>query len=147
MIMKISTRTRYGMRALLELAIAYNTVPLQIKVIAQRQNISNKYLEQLIAMLKTAGLVRSVRGPHGGYVLATPPAEVKLSNVFRALEGPVFTVECIDNENVCSNNADCATRKLWMQMNDALLGVLENKTLQDLVGMAEKEKRSMSYQI
>jgi len=145
--MKLSTRTRYGMRALLELAIAHNAGPLQIKMIAQRQNISNKYLEQLVSMLKTAGLVRSIRGPHGGYVLARPPEEIKLSDVFRTLEGPVLTVECVENENVCPSHADCATRKLWVQMNDAILSVLENKTLRDLVEMAEKEKRSMSYQI
>ena len=145
--MKLSTRTRYGMRALLELAIAHNAGPLQIKMIAQRQNISNKYLEQLVSMLKTAGLVRSIRGPYGGYVLARPPEEIKLSDVFRTLEGPVLTVECVENENVCPSHADCATRKLWVQMNDAILSVLENKTLRDLVEMAEKEKRSMSYQI
>ncbi|MBU1261015.1 MAG: Rrf2 family transcriptional regulator [Planctomycetes bacterium] len=145
--MKLSTRTRYGMRALLELALAYKAVPLQIKVIAERQNISNKYLEQLVAMLKTAGLVRSIRGPHGGYLLAAAPGDIKLSDVFRTLEGPVLTVECVEYENTCPNHADCATRKLWIQMNDAILGVLENKTLQDLVAMAEKEKQGMSYQI
>jgi len=145
--MKLSTRTRYGMRALLELALAHKAAPLQIKVIAERQNISNKYLEQLVAMLKTAGLVRSVRGPHGGYLLAAPPQDIKLSDVFRTLEGPVLTVECVEYENACPSHADCATRKLWIQMNDAILGVLENKTLQDLVAMAEKEKQGMSYQI
>jgi len=145
--MKLSTRTRYGMRALLELAMAHNAGPLQIKVIAERQNISNKYLEQLVAMLKTAGLVRSVRGPHGGYVLSRPPEEIKLSDVFRTLEGPILTVECVENENLCKSHADCATRKLWIQMNEAILGILENKTLQSLVEMAEKEKAAMSYQI
>jgi Rrf2 family protein len=145
--MKISTRTRYGMRALLELALAHKAGPLQVKVIAERQNISVKYLEQLVAMLRTAGLVRSIRGPHGGYLLAVPPEEVKLSEVFRTLEGPVLTVECVENEDVCPSHADCVTRRLWIQVNEAMLSVLENKTLQDLVEMADKEKRSMSYQI
>lgn len=135
------------MRALLELALAYNAGPLQIKVIAERQNISNKYLEQLVAMLKTAGLVRSLRGPHGGYLLAAPPGNIKLSDVFRTLEGPVLTVECVEYKNTCPNRTDCATRKLWIQMNDAILDVLENKTLQSLVEMTEKEKQNMSYQI
>jgi Rrf2 family protein len=145
--MKLSTRTRYGMRALLELAIANNTGPLQIKVIAERQKISNKYLEQLVAILKTAGLVRSIRGPHGGYVLAAPPEEIKLSEVFRTLEGPVLTTECVEDASVCPNSADCVTRKLWVEMDEAILGVLENKTLLDLVEMAEKSKQTMSYQI
>ena len=135
------------MRALLELALACKGGPLQIKVIAERQKISNKYLEQLVAMLKTAGLVRSIRGPHGGYVLAAAPQDIKLSAVFRTLEGPVLTVECVEHEDVCPNCSDCATRKLWVQMNDAILSVLENKTLQNLVDMAGNEKRCMSYQI
>ncbi|HBR19365.1 MAG: hypothetical protein A2Y13_06330 [Planctomycetes bacterium GWC2_45_44] len=143
--MKISTRTRYGMRAILELACAYGAEPMQIKVIADRQKISNKYLEQLVAIIKSAGLVRSVRGPHGGYVLARDPAEIKLSEIFTVLEGQTLTVECVDNQEVCENSSDCITRKLWKQMNDAMLGVLENQTLQDLVKMTEKER--MNYQI
>lgn len=145
--MRLSTRTRYGMRALLELAIAHKGVPLQIKAIAERQSISNKYLEQLVAMLKTAGLVRSIRGPHGGYVLAKSPAEIKLTDVFKTLEGPILTVECVDDESACSNSADCITRRLWMEINEAILNVLDNKTLGDLVDMAEQNKSKMSYQI
>jgi Rrf2 family transcriptional regulator, cysteine metabolism repressor len=143
--MKISTRTRYGMRAILEIALAYNAGPLQIKVIAERQDISNKYLEQLIAIIKAAGLVRSIRGPHGGYVLAKPPQDIKLSEIFRNLEGSVLTVECVEDEKACTKYADCITRRLWIEVNDAILNVLENKTLADLVEMAEKEK--LNYQI
>jgi Rrf2 family transcriptional regulator, cysteine metabolism repressor len=143
--MKISTRTRYGMRAILELAVAYKAAPLQIKVIAERQDISAKYLEQLIAIIKAAGLVRGLRGPHGGYVLAKPPQDIKLSEIFRVLEGPVLTVECVENEQACPKYADCVTRQLWIEVNEAILNVLENKTLADLVEMVEKEK--MNYQI
>jgi Rrf2 family protein len=144
--MKISTRTRYGMRAILELALANKSEPLQIKVIAERQKISNKYLEQLVAIMKSSGLVRSIRGPHGGYLLAKPPEEIKLSEIFRVLEGPVLTVECVEHEEVCLNCADCITRQLWIQMNDAILNVLDSRTLQDLVDMAKKQ-RGVSYQI
>jgi Rrf2 family protein len=143
--MKISTRTRYGMRAILELACAYGAEPLQIKLIADRQKISNKYLEQLIAIIKSAGIVRSVRGPHGGYVLARDPAEIKLSEIFTILEGPTLTVECVDHQEACENGTDCITRKLWTQLNEAIFGVLENQTLQDLVEMTEKKR--MNYQI
>ena len=145
--MKISTRTRYGMRAILELAIAHKAKPLQIKVIAERQKISNKYLEQLVAIMKSAGLVRSIRGPHGGYLLAKPPEEIKLSEIFRVLEGPILTVECVDHEEICASCADCITRQLWMQMNDAIFNVLDSKTLQDLVDMAQTKQRNVSYQI
>jgi len=143
--MKISTRTRYGMRAILELAVAYGAGPLQIKTIAQKQDISIKYLEQLIAIIKSSGLVRSIRGPHGGYVLAKQPQDIRLSEIFKALEGSVFTVECVENKEVCEQYADCVTRRLWIEVNEAILNVLENKTLQDLVEMAEKEK--LNYQI
>ena len=145
--MKISTRTRYGMRAILELALAHKSEPLQIKVIAERQKISNKYLEQLVAIMKSAGLVRSIRGPHGGYLLAKEPKDIKLSNIFTVLEGPVLTLECVDHEEVCLSCADCITRQLWIQMNDAILGVLESKTLQDLVDMAHKNNNNVRYQI
>ncbi|MEN6385545.1 MAG: Rrf2 family transcriptional regulator [Phycisphaerales bacterium] len=145
--MKLSTRTRYGMRALLELALAYNSGPLQIKTIAQHQNISNKYLEQLVAMLKTAGLVRSIRGPHGGYVLSKAPKDINLVDVFKTLEGPVLTVECVDDETVCENHADCITRRLWSEINEAILNVLSNKTIGDLVEMNDKNKQKNSYQI
>ncbi len=133
------------MRAILELALAYGAGPLQIKTIAERQNISAKYLEQLVAIIKTAGLVRSIRGPRGGYVLARPPQDIKLSDIFRFLEGSVFTVECVENKEACEQYADCVTRRLWVEVNDAILNVLDNKTLQDLVEMAEKEK--LNYQI
>jgi Rrf2 family protein len=95
---KLSTRTRYGIRAILELAVNHGKGPLQTRVIARRQNISVKYLEQLMAMLKTGGFVRSIRGSKGGYVLARPPAQIKLREVFSALEGPVVTVECLEDE-------------------------------------------------
>lgn len=143
--MKISTRTRYGMRAILEIACAHNSGPMQIKVIADRQRISNKYLEQLVGIMKSSGLVRSIRGPHGGYVLSKPPEEIKLSEIFRVLEGPTLTVDCVDHEEVCPNCADCITRQLWAEMNNAILSVLDSKTLSDLVKMAEKEKPN--YQI
>jgi len=91
--MKLSSRSRYGLRAILELAVEYGNGPLQIKTIAEREDISNKYLEQLVAMLKASGLVRSIRGPKGGYELTRPPGDVKLSEVFTTLEGPVVAVD------------------------------------------------------
>ena len=146
--MKLSTRSRYGMRAALELAIEYGKGPLQIRAIAHRQGISNKYLEQLIAVLKSAGLVKSVRGPKGGYLLAKPPAQITLYQVFRALEGPVYTVECLEHEDFCPRYTDCLTRQVWSEMNKAIVGVLESTTLQDLADRARKlDQQPVSYQI
>ena len=145
--MKLSSRSRYGLRAILDLALEYGGGPLQIKVIAERENISNKYLEQLMTILKTAGLVRSLRGPRGGYLLVKPPNEVRLSEVFTVLEGPLITVECLQHRHFCPRCAECITRQVWAQIQDAMLGVLESITLQDLVDKAKGIDKSGSYQI
>jgi len=145
--MKLSSRSRYGLRAILDLALEYGGGPLQIKVIAERENISNKYLEQLMTILKTAGLVRSLRGPRGGYLLVKPPNEVKLSEVFTVLEGPLITVECLQHPDFCPRCAECITRQVWAKIQDAMLGVLESITLQDLVDKAKGIDKSDSYQI
>jgi Rrf2 family cysteine metabolism transcriptional repressor len=144
--MKLSTRTRYGVRAIIELAASQGEGPMQIKVIAERQDISVKYLEQLMAILKSTGFVRSIRGAKGGYILAKPANQIKLSDVFNALEGPVTTVECVENENYCAKAADCIARQVWAEVQRAIDGVLQSKTLQDLVDWA-KDKRNISYQI
>ncbi len=144
--MKLSSRSRYGFRAILELAVEYGNGPLQIKTIAKREDISNKYLEQLIAMLKASGLVRSIRGPKGGYELTRPPGDVKLSDVFTTLEGPVVTVECLEHPEFCPRCTECVTRDVWAQMQSAIMGVLESMTLQDLVDKT-KLGQAENYQI
>ena len=144
--MKLSTKTRYGVRAILELAASQSTKPLRLKVIAERQNISIKYLEQLMAILKSAGFVRSVRGSKGGYILAKPANQIKLSDIFQALEGPVTPVECLESKNYCAKTADCVARQLWEEVQQAIMNVLQSLTLQDLVNRT-KDKRAANYQI
>ncbi len=145
--MKLSTRTRYGLRAIVELASNHGKGPLQLKIIASNQDISLKYLEQLMATLKSAGLVRSLRGAKGGYILAKAANQIKLSDVFSALEGPsAITVECLDDDNYCARTADCVTKQVWAQVQQAVIGVLESLTLQDLVDRT-KEKGKSDYQI
>jgi Rrf2 family cysteine metabolism transcriptional repressor len=144
--MKVSTRVRYGIRAALELAENYGKGPLQTKVIARHQDISVKYLEQLMTTLKSTGIVRSVRGAKGGYLLAKPPEQIRMSDVFFAFEGTVATVECVANESYCSRVADCVARGIWIEVQQAIVNVLQSKTLQDLVSQA-KEKRLADYQI
>jgi Rrf2 family protein len=143
--MKLSTRTRYAIRAILELANSYGKGPLQTRVIAQQQDISAKYLEQLMAALKSAGLVRSQRGAKGGYVLARPPEKIKLSDVFEIFEGPVVTVECVVNENYCARAADCIARQVWSEVQRAIKNVLQSMTLQDAIDKARDKK--WDYQI
>ncbi len=144
--MKLSTRTRYGMRAILELAANYGKGPLQTNVIAKDQDISVKYLEQLMAILKTSGLVKSIRGAKGGYILAKKPDEIKLSDVFFCLEGSTITVECVDNPAYCERFADCACRQLWSQVQQSITNVLQSATLQDLMDKS-KNQRTPNYQI
>jgi Rrf2 family cysteine metabolism transcriptional repressor len=144
--MKLSTRTRYGIRAIVEIAESNNSGPIQIKKIAERQDISVKYLEQLMSILKSAGFVRSVRGAKGGYMLAKPPNHIKISDVFDSLEGHVTTVECVENRDYCARAADCVARQVWAQVQQAIQNVLQSITLQDLVQRV-KDKRVYDYQI
>jgi Rrf2 family cysteine metabolism transcriptional repressor len=143
--MKLSTRTRYGMRAIIELAQHEGKRPLQLKMIAERQNISVKYLEQLMSMLRSAGFVRSVRGSKGGYVLARPGDQIRLHEVFRSLEGPVTTTECTADGDVCERSADCIARDIWLQVETAVHDVLSAITLADLI--KKSHNNGSEYQI
>jgi Rrf2 family protein len=144
--MKLSTRTRYATRAILELADNFGKGPLQTRIIAKNQDISVKYLEQLMAALKSAGLIRSQRGAKGGYILANPPDKIKLSEVFDVFEGPVVTVECVENENYCARAADCIARQVWCEVQRAVKNVLQSITLQDALDKAKKKEKA-NYQI
>ena len=144
--MKVSTRTRYGIRAISDLAEYTGEGPLQLRVIAQHQDISIKYLEQLMAILRSAGFVRSVRGAKGGYVLAKAANEIRLADVFRCLEGPVVTADCIESDDYCARASDCAVKEVWARVEQAIMNVLQSVTLQDLADRAKDEKAS-HYQI
>ena len=144
--MKLSTRTRYGIRAVLELAQNHGKGPVQLKIVAIHQGISVKYLEQLMAMLKSAGIVNSVRGSKGGYILAKPPEQIKLSDCFNCLEGHVVTVECVENDSYCPRVSDCIAREVWAKVQEAVMTVLESMTLQSLLEKAKKDK-TLYYQI
>ena len=136
--MRLSTRSRYGTRLLLELALKYNQGPVFLKEISISQEISLKYLGQLIIPLKVAGIVRSSRGAHGGYFLAKSPDEIRLSEVVSALEGPVYLVECLENPDICARNKTCITRFFWDEINDVLYKTLEGITIGDMVNKYHK---------
>ncbi len=131
--MKLSTRARYGTRALLDLALHSREGPVLLRDIAQRQQISPPYLEHLITPLVAAGVIRSTRGARGGVRLAKSPREIKLSEVVRLLEGSITPVECVNDPKYCPRSDLCATRDIWGELNEAMNGVLESTTLQDLV--------------
>jgi len=139
--MKLSTRTRYGTRALLELALHREEEPVFLKDIAREQQISLSYLEQLIAPLIAGGILRSTKGPRGGISLAKNPEEIKLSEITRVLEGSVAPVDCVNDPGTCDRSGFCVTRDVWSELKMVMDGVLESTTLQDLVDRhREKEQ-------
>lgn len=131
--MKLSTKARYGTRALLDLALHWGEGLVPLKDIAQRQEISLPYLEHLIAPLIAGGLIRSTRGPQGGVSLLKRPEEIKLSEVIQLLEGSIAPVKCVDNPEAYPRSDLCVTRDLWDEVRKAIDGVLQSTTLQDLV--------------
>jgi len=131
--MRIPTRTRYGLRAMVEIATGYPDKPISLRQVAKKQSLSIKYLEQLITPLKTAELVRSIRGVHGGYLIAKPPAEISLFEIYLALDGSVALVDCVANNNRCPHQDSCTTQPLWAEMSDALEKILKSKSIASLL--------------
>jgi Rrf2 family protein len=147
--MKISTKIRYGTRAMLELACHYGEGPIELREIAKREDISLKYLEQVIVPLRTAGLVKSARGSKGGYALAKHPSEIYLKDLVETLDGPLNLIECLKDPKVCQKVPYCITRDIWQEVSEAIDGVFHSVTLEDMVHRKkEKEARLPSmYQI
>jgi Rrf2 family transcriptional regulator, cysteine metabolism repressor len=147
--MKLSTKIRYGTRAILELACRYGEGPVELKEIAKSQEISIKYLEQVIIPLRTAGLVKSVRGAKGGYSLAKPPSEIRLFDVVETLEGPFWLVDCIKDSGLCRRSESCVARDVWTEVSEALHKVLKSITLDQMVRrkIERENDRSPAYQI
>jgi len=131
--MRLSTKGRYGVRALVDIALNCDGGPVLLKDIAKRQDISAQYLEHLVAPLIRAGILRSIRGAKGGIALAKPPEEIGLSRVIEVLEGSVAPVECVDNPALCVRSGECVTREVWSDIKAAIMGVLESLTLKDLM--------------
>ena len=131
--MNISTKGRYAVRAMLDLALQPTGEPTLIKDISKRQEISDLYLEQLFNRLKTAGLLRSIRGPKGGFMLNKPAVEIKLIDILEAMEGPIAPVDCVDNATLCTRADSCVTRDVWAEMKKVMVEMLESTTLEDLV--------------
>ena len=138
--MKLSTRSRYGTRLLLDMAQHYNQGPIQIGDIARRQEISVKYLEQIVIPLKRAHFIDTVRGPKGGHVLARPPAEITLAEIVALLEESVSLVECTERAEICGRADTCATRLIWKELAQAMFDILNSITLADLVEKARRAK-------
>lgn len=138
--MRLSTRGRYGLRAMFDLAMNESHGPIPLNEIAERQNISESYLEQLFANMRRAGLVKSVRGAHGGYLLGASPDEIYIGQILRTLEGNIAPADCV-SEDISTDCADadaCVTRMVWARIRDSINQVIDSITLGDMVREQEQ---------
>jgi Rrf2 family protein len=138
---KLSTKGRYGTRLMLNLALHYNAdqAPVILKNVAKEEEISIRYLEQIIIPLKLSKLVKSIRGAGGGYILTQPPPKLKLIEIIEALEGPIALVDCVDDLDQCNRMPRCATYDVWKEATILLRNYFSKTTLQDLVERAQKK--------
>lgn len=130
--MKISTKGRYGLTIMMELAAGYGDGPISLKSIAEKNNLSEHYLEQLIAPLRNAGFVKSIRGAYGGYILSKEPSEITTGDIIRILEGPISPVDFTEED-------DPAKRNLWLRIRDSIANVMDSTTLEHLINYNEVE--------
>lgn len=149
---KLSTKGKYGVKALFELAMHQGNSPVSLKTIAERQDLSEHYLEQLVAPLRKAGLVTSVRGAQGGYMLSRPADQITVGDIIRVLEGPIGYSDCateVGAQNGCENVDNCLAHGVWEKVRDAIVRVVDGITLSDLVeqARAEAEHQNLVYQI
>jgi len=134
--MKLSTKGRYGLKAILDLAVHSSDGQVALKSIAERQGLSENYLEQLFASLKKAKLIQSVRGSQGGYLLGRNPEKISVGDILRALEGSMAPTECVEENCTstgCCNTDACVTRSVWEKIRDGINNVIDNITLKELV--------------
>jgi len=147
--MRLSTKGRYGTRAMLDVALHTDEGLVHLKHVAERQEISKKYLEHLVARLEADGLLRTVRGAGGGVALARPPSEVTILDILHTLEGSLAPVECVDRPEVCSRSVNCGARDLWTELGGVMTGSLRAVTLEDLCERQRKkdEPAALTYHI
>ena len=137
--MKISTKGRYGLRILMDLALHQSEKPRLIRDIAKSQQISEKYISRLVIALRKAGMVRSVRGVNGGFHLAMKPEDITLLDVIEVMEGPVSIVDCVSAPKRCARHENCAPREIWCKLNDDIRGLMRGTTLADILASYDRK--------
>ena len=145
--MKLSTRSRYGVRFMFELALNHGKDPILLKNIAKNQEISEKYLSKLIIPLKAGGLVNSKRGAHGGYVLAKEPDKISIKEIVELLEGDISPVDCVKNTSLCKRASVCPVRDVWCKLDGEISETLKSISLEDIVknSQLKEDKSSLTY--
>jgi Rrf2 family protein len=144
--MKLSTKCRYGLRAMIELARHASDGPVNRKSIAKTQHISKAYLENILTSLREKNLIRTTRGASGGFVLQSPPARITVLQIVNALEGSIAPVDCLENRSVCERSGNCPARKVWEKLFKAQVAVLSGITLQDILD-SDDSPAGMNYVI
>ena len=142
--MKISTKCRYGIRALVEIAKNSSSSPMTRSSIAKSQGIPDSYLENILIALKHGNIVTSIRGAGGGFILSRPPEEIDLLDVYEVLQGSITLLDCVDCPEVCDRSGNCVVRPVWLEMQEAQKAVLRSKSIKNLIEMeqiAEEAKR------
>lgn len=142
--MKISTRGRYGLRLMVDIATNSHNGRVSLRGVAKRQDISEKYLEQIITTLSRGGFVAGARGANGGYLLAKPASEITVGDILRAVEGAMSVVDCIEDETVCGRIATCPTAFVWRKLKVAIDDVVNNITLEDLCQISQNPDEVIS---
>ena len=137
--MKVSTRGRYGLRAMVDLAANEESGSIPLRKIAAREQISVQYLEQIFVKLRRSGLVKSIRGAHGGYNLNKKAQEISIGDIIRVLEGPIAPVDCLLGENCEAGGKDCVSREIWKEVSESIENVLDSMTLKDLKDKIRKK--------
>lgn len=143
--MKVSTKGRYALRLMLDLALNNTGEYIKIKNISERQEVSEKYLEQIVTALSKSGYVKSVRGAQGGYKLAFPPEKYTVGMILRLTEGSLSPVACIEDETECGRIDECITIEVWKRLDEAIKGVVDSITLADLVDWQMKKINNNYY--
>lgn len=143
--MKVSTKGRYALRLMIDLVMNEDGSPIRIKDVAERQGISDKYLEQIISILNKAGYVRSVRGPQGGYLLKKEPQDYTVGMILRLTEGSLAPVSCAEADAAeCERQGDCVTYLLWKKISEAINDVVDTVTLKDLIDWQQSGKSKIN---
>lgn len=137
--MKISTKGRYGLRILMDLAIHESEKPRLIRDIAKSQQISEKYISRLVIALRKAGMIRSVRGVNGGFHIAMKPEKITLLDVIEVMEGPISIVDCVRTPKRCAMHENCAPREIWCQLNEDIRALMRRTTLADILDSYKKQ--------
>lgn len=145
--MKLTMKGDYGLRAMLDMAVYYGQGPIESADIAGRQHIPEKYLDQILMVLRKEGLVKSLRGPKGGHMLAKPPGQITMAQVMQALEGYVPPMECLPNPDSCKLSAGCALRGVWRQIDAMTQQILTSTTIEELAQRHRTESAETMYYI